>query len=134
MKLRNFGYILILSFSISACLITQPKIPVMHSIAEMPSLSLLTLRDWQLAERTAQNALQFNTTQISAWKNPETGIYGTFMAIGNFKSAKGYQCRNFLMKIKFFGRTQEVNGTGCKSENKIWTFRKVLPTLIKLPQ
>ena len=68
------------------------------------------------AERTAQNALEYNRTgQTSTWRNPDSGHAGTMTPTRTFLTDRGEDCREFETTVSIDGRMETATGRACRS-------------------
>lgn len=77
--------------------------------------------DRLFAERTAQNALEFNKPgQTATWRNAQTGNSGTMTPAKNFENAAGKYCRTFKTSIFIDGDQEKGTGTACRQPDGTW--------------
>jgi surface antigen len=76
----------------------------------------------QLAMGTAtQGALEtMRTGQMSQWRNPDTGNYGTVMPLQTMQRADGQYCREYQQTVTVGGRTEQAYGTACRQPDGSW--------------
>jgi surface antigen len=56
----------------------------------------------------------------TAWRNPDTGHYGTVTPIETYETAGGGYCREFRHHAEIGGRAQNVYGTACRTPDGEW--------------
>lgn len=77
-------------------------------------------QDALLAERAAMQALESNKTkQASAWKNPDTGNFGSVYPTNTF-SKNGQPCREFTQEITIAGKVEKAFGKACRNSDGSW--------------
>jgi surface antigen len=76
--------------------------------------------DTLYASRAEAQALEYAPAgSATPWRNPDTGSYGTVTPVHTYETAGGY-CREFQHKAKIGGRTEQVWGTACRSDDGSW--------------
>jgi surface antigen len=76
--------------------------------------------DLQYAHQSTQSALaQTPSGQQVAWRNPDTGNYGTITPRPAYPS-NGTYCREFQQTITVGGQTQDAFGTACRQPDGSW--------------
>jgi len=68
-------------------------------------------------QRTLETA---PSRQVSQWRNPDTGNYGTVTPVRTFQSTGGQACREYQQTITVGGRTEEGYGTACRQPDGTW--------------
>jgi surface antigen len=72
-------------------------------------------------ERTTQRSLEAAPTgQASAWRNPDSGHYGSVTPTNTYQSSSGQNCREYQQTITVGGRTEEGYGTACREPDGSW--------------
>jgi surface antigen len=56
----------------------------------------------------------------TAWRNLDTGHYGSVTPIQTFETASGAYCREFQHQAQIGGRTRDVYGTACRAADGQW--------------
>jgi surface antigen len=73
------------------------------------------------ASRAEYNALEYTPSGSStAWRNPDTGHYGSVTPIETYETASGDYCREFQHQAQIGGRTRDVFGTACRTPDGQW--------------
>jgi surface antigen len=73
------------------------------------------------ARRAEYQALEYAPSgHATAWRNPDTGHYGSVTPIETYQSAGGTYCREFQHQAQIGGRTRDVYGTACRSPDGQW--------------
>jgi surface antigen len=73
------------------------------------------------ASRAEYQALEYTPSGASAaWRNPDTGHYGSITPIETYETASGDYCREFQHRAEIGGRTQNVYGTACRTPDGQW--------------
>lgn len=75
----------------------------------------------QIAAAQATNqALEHNPTGTpTAWRNPDTGHYGTVTPTRTFEQA-GTDCRAYEHTVYIDGRAETLQGTACRQADGTW--------------
>ncbi|HZP79670.1 MAG TPA: RT0821/Lpp0805 family surface protein [Pseudolabrys sp.] len=55
-----------------------------------------------------------------AWKNPDSGRYGTIVPGPAYQAADGRNCRSFTHTIYIDGRPETARGTACRNPDGSW--------------
>lgn len=77
--------------------------------------------DKQYAQRTAQDALEYNKVgQASTWRNPDSGHSGTVTPVNTYRSSEGTDCREFETSIYVDGKQEKGVGTACRQPDGTW--------------
>jgi len=77
--------------------------------------------DKQYAQRTAQDALEYNKVgQASTWRNPDTGHSGTVTPVSTYRTTEGSDCREFETSIYVDGKQEKGVGTACRQPDGTW--------------
>jgi surface antigen len=77
--------------------------------------------DTLYARRAEYQALEYAPSgHATAWRNPDTGHYGSVTPIETYQSAGGTYCREFQHQAQIGGRTRDVYGTACRSPDGQW--------------
>ena len=72
-------------------------------------------------QQSTQQALENTPSgQVSEWKNPDSGNYGTVTPQPGFKSAEGRDCREFQQTVTIEGETMTGYGTACRMDDDTW--------------
>ena len=80
-------------------------------------------QDALLAERATIQALEYNKTQqVIAWKNPDSGNYGTVYPT-NTSSHNGQPCREFTQEINIGGNIETAYGKACRNADGSWDLK-----------
>jgi len=83
--------------------------------------SSLDKADKLYAQRTAQDALEYNKTdQVSTWRNPDSGNSGTVKPVSTYRSDAGTDCREFESTIYVDGKQETGTGTACRQPDGTW--------------
>jgi surface antigen len=56
----------------------------------------------------------------TAWRNPDTGHYGSVTPIETYESADSTYCREFQHQAQIGGRSRDVFGTACRTPDGQW--------------
>ena len=77
--------------------------------------------DKTYAERSAQQALEYNARgQTAAWRNPDTGHWGSTTPLRTYRTAGGEDCRVYETAVTIDGRTENVTGRACRQVDGSW--------------
>lgn len=72
-------------------------------------------------ERSTNNALERQPSGTAvAWKNPDSGNYGTVTPKPVFQNNGGQYCREFSQSVTVGGKTEEAYGTACRQPDGAW--------------
>ena len=83
--------------------------------------NLLDERDRRLAAEAAQKALETAPTgNAVAWKNPDTGHYGTVTPMKTYQTAGGSYCREYQTTVTIDGKAERGYGTACRQPDGSW--------------
>lgn len=78
-------------------------------------------RDQLLAEKNAQNSLEYSRTgATSGWRNPDTGRYGDFTVRRTYAGSGGAPCREYRTTVTIGDKRQKAYGTACKQPGGDW--------------
>jgi len=81
----------------------------------------LDQRDKQLAYQSQQAALENSRTgQATAWKNPDSGHYGSYTPVKTYENSSGQYCREYQEKVTIDGKTSSAYGTACRQPDGSW--------------
>lgn len=70
--------------------------------------------------QVTQHALESSpSNQSSAWRNPDTGNYGSVTPLRSYDSAQG-PCREFQQSVVVGGRSEQAYGTACRQADGSW--------------
>jgi surface antigen len=73
------------------------------------------------AEQTAQRGLESSRSgTASRWVNPDSGHSGMFTPLNSYRSADGWDCRDYEQVITVEGRSQTARGTACRQPDGTW--------------
>ncbi|CUA88092.1 hypothetical protein Ga0061061_104211 [Chelatococcus sambhunathii] len=100
------------------------------SVAPAPSpLSPeLTAEDWRRARSALEVALDpFGNGTSASWDNPETGVKGAFLPLGQPYVKDGDVCRAFLADLSLQVGAQAMQGTACRPSGGGWSITEVKP-------
>lgn len=76
--------------------------------------------DRKLAEMASQNALESAPSgKAVAWKNPDSGNYGTVTPSRAVHTNQGY-CREYVQEIVVGGEKQKAYGKACRKPDGNW--------------
>jgi surface antigen len=76
--------------------------------------------DVQYARQSTQSALDSGRSgQAVAWRNPDSGNYGTITPQPAYQS-NGTYCREFQQTITVGGQTQDAYGRACRQPDGSW--------------
>lgn len=78
--------------------------------------------DKMYAQRTTQNALEYNRTgQTSSWRNPDSGHSGTVTPVETYEpSGNDRTCREYETTIYVDGKRETGRGTACRQLDGSW--------------
>lgn len=77
--------------------------------------------DKQYAQRTTQDALEYNKVQqTSTWRNPDSGNSGTVTPVNTYRTSEGADCREFETSIYVDGEQAKGTGTACRQSDGTW--------------
>jgi surface antigen len=73
------------------------------------------------AERAAQQGLESNPSgSTSRWVNPDTRHSGSITPLNTYRSADGFDCRDYSQVVTIDGRSETVRGTACRESDGTW--------------
>lgn len=76
--------------------------------------------DKMYAERTAQNAFEYNRSGVaSSWNNPDSGHSGSFTPTRYYQD-NGADCRDYETTIYVGGKQETATGTACRQASGVW--------------
>jgi surface antigen len=76
-------------------------------------------------QSTTQRALETApSSEVSEWRNPDTGNYGTVTPVRTYQSSSGQNCREYQQTVTVGGRTEEAYGTACRQPDGTWKIVK----------
>ena len=58
--------------------------------------------------------------QVSQWRNPDTGNYGSVVPYAPKTMPNGQYCREFQQSLVVDGKTQQAYGTACRQPDGTW--------------
>jgi hypothetical protein len=95
--------------------------------APSPLSKRLDAEDWRRAHAALGVALdpQGNGASV-AWDNPQSGLKGTFVPVGDAYPRDDRICRVFLAEIGV-QNVERVQGTGCRDKSGDWAVSDVKP-------
>jgi surface antigen len=77
--------------------------------------------DKAYAQRSAQQALEHNAQgQTAAWRNPDTGHWGSTTPVQTYRTAAGEDCRLYETNVTIDGRTERATGRACRQADGTW--------------
>jgi surface antigen len=96
--------------------------------AVSPLSAELGVEDWRRAKGALAVALdpQGNGSSVN-WDNPETGMKGTFVPVGQPFVKSDEICRAFLTTVVGQSSTSSLQGTACRPSGDEWTIKGVKP-------
>jgi surface antigen len=78
-------------------------------------------RDKRMAAEAAQRAMETAPTGSSvAWKNPDSGHYGTVTPVKTYQTASGSYCREYQQTVTINGKQEKAYGTACRQPDGSW--------------
>ena len=81
--------------------------------------------DRRLMQNTSQQALEFSPSgQEVAWKNPDSGHYGSITPVRTIRRSDNSYCREYQQKIVIGGREEKAYGTACRQPDGQWQIVK----------
>jgi surface antigen len=117
------------SFAISSLVEPAETTGSITSSFKSPLSPDLGPEDWRRAKAALGVALdpQGNGSSVS-WDNPETGLKGTFVPVGNPFVQSDMVCRSFLATITRAVETgSSLQGTACRRSHDEWDINGVKP-------
>jgi surface antigen len=77
--------------------------------------------DMNYYNQTSQSALEnANNGQQLAWKNPQSGNYGTITPTSVYQNEYGAYCREYTQTINVGGRLEQGQGRACRQPDGSW--------------
>lgn len=77
--------------------------------------------DRQMINNTTQRTLETAPVgQVSSWRNPDSGAYGTVTPQRTYNTASGEPCREFQQTVTIGGKTEQAYGTACRQMDGTW--------------
>ncbi|MDX5359918.1 MAG: glycine zipper domain-containing protein, partial [Alphaproteobacteria bacterium] len=81
----------------------------------------LDQQDRLLAQRTTYDALENGRSyEPVSWRNPDSGHSGQVTPGPSYKSAQGYDCREYTQSVYIDGRRETAKGTACREPDGTW--------------
>jgi surface antigen len=78
-------------------------------------------RDRQEAQGAAYRALENSRSgDASAWKNPDSGHYGSVTPVRTYQRNGGEYCREYQQSINVGGQVHQGYGTACRQPDGSW--------------
>ncbi|MCP1337461.1 RT0821/Lpp0805 family surface protein [Futiania mangrovi] len=78
-------------------------------------------QDRLLARRTTYDALESGRSyEPVSWRNPDSGHSGEVTPGPSYKSAQGYDCREYTQTVYIDGRRETAKGTACREPDGTW--------------
>jgi surface antigen len=72
-------------------------------------------------QKSTNNALERQPSGTAvAWKNPDSGNYGTVIPKPSYKDNSGRYCREFSQSVTVGGKTEQAYGTACRQVDGSW--------------
>lgn len=72
-------------------------------------------------QQTTQQALETAPSgQVSEWRNPDSGHYGTVTPEPAYRTQEGQYCREYQQTVTIDGRTERAYGTACRQPDGSW--------------
>jgi surface antigen len=85
--------------------------------------------DWKHAKIAFSHALDLEQGGASTkWSNPQTGVQGSFEAVGNAYPGDHGRCRAFHADIDRKSAVRSLQGTACADQAGEWQVMKVKPS------
>jgi surface antigen len=72
------------------------------------------------AEQTHQSLQDAPNGQITTWRNPDSGNYGTVTPLNDYYDNSGRYCRDFRQTVNVNGQNETADGTACRSSDGNW--------------
>jgi surface antigen len=81
----------------------------------------MDVTDQMAMERNAQYALENTRTNTdTAWRNPDTGNYGSITPVETYQTGSGQYCREYIQEVVVAGERQQAYGTACRQPDGTW--------------
>lgn len=81
----------------------------------------MDITDQLAMERNAQYALESTRTNSeTAWRNPDTGNYGSITPVETYQTGNGQYCREYIQEVVVAGERQQAYGTACRQPDGTW--------------
>jgi len=72
-------------------------------------------------ERATQTSLETSPSgQVTEWRNPDSGNYGTVKPQPAYKTTEGEFCREYQQTVTIGGKTESAYGTACRQPDGSW--------------
>ena len=101
------------------CAVTCALAPAYALRWHLGPLPTTVLEDAILVTLVAFAAETVRTRQPVAWRNPDSGRYGSVVP-GSAYEANGMNCRPYTHTIYIDGRPQTTRGTACRNPDGTW--------------
>lgn len=70
---------------------------------------------------SSQRALESSPTgREVAWRNPDSGNYGTITPTNTYQADNGQYCREYSQTINVGGQSERAYGTACRNSDGSW--------------
>ncbi len=83
--------------------------------------SSLDKADMMYSDNTAQRAFETAPSgQVSTWRNPDSGNFGTVTPKSTYQANNGQYCREYQQTVTVQGKSEEAYGTACRQPDGSW--------------
>ena len=98
-----------------------PAIATEYVVDRLEPQFFMDITDQLAMERNAQYALESTRTNTeTAWRNPDTGNYGSIVPVETYQTGSGQYCREYIQEVVVAGERQQAYGTACRQPDGTW--------------
>jgi surface antigen len=124
-----------LAFALGGCSVSMPMgslISGSHDDDETGTITPSPLgglegKDWQQAKVALDSALASQSAGTVPWENSDSGVRGSFAAVGNAYTSVEGTCRGFHAAIDRNDEDDQLQGTACSAKAGDWQITDVKP-------
>ena len=98
------------------------------SVVEQAKPEGVSQTDADIIKTTVVGANGASEAHPLAWNNPETGAFGSIIAIDKFMGKHGQLCRGFKTTVSNFAGVSYYNGETCQIEEERWVLSWFKPS------
>ena len=73
-----------------------------------------------MAQSTQASLETAPSGQVTTWRNPDNGNYGTVVPQAAYQNAGGQYCREYQQTVTVGGQTERAFGTACRQPDGSW--------------
>jgi surface antigen len=85
---------------------------------------VLTKTDVAYYNYASQRAMEtMKAGTAAAWKNPDTGVYGTITPLRTYQREDGVYCREYQQDISIGNSLLQGDGVACRNPERVWEYQ-----------